>query len=238
MSMDEKYENFESLWGERHLMAFTVVLDGEICKSCHTAGFQTSDHRLGIFKVAHHVAGGFADLWAHMVRSCSQELGLVGEPVDLRLAAFVFFTHQNCGWPLPSDFDQIRCSGISPKEALLSWHQRNVGARILSEQCSPQLHVGVGLNDGHFGSCPTSQFLLEAVGQVHRSERSAKKFSRKFRRLAKHPLCRRKSRCRRAVVHLRDDVAQSLNDGLGAINAIVSEEDFQGLAKYSMSTLN
>lgn len=80
--------------------------------------------------------------------------------------------------------------------------------------------------------------MLEAVGQVHRSERSAKKFSRKFRRLAKNPLRRRKSRCRRAVVHLRDDVAQSLNDGLGAINAIVSEEDFQGLAKYSMSTLN
>ena len=58
-----------------------LVLDGEIRKSCHTAGFQTSDHRLGIFKVAQHVGGGFADLWAHMVRSCSQELGLVSEPV-------------------------------------------------------------------------------------------------------------------------------------------------------------
>ena len=123
----------------RRFVDVALVVDGEICKSCHTA-----DYRLGIFKVAHHVGGGFADRWAHMVRSCSQELGLVGAPVDLRLAAFVFFTHQNCGWPLPSDFDQIRCSGISPKEALLSWHQRNVGARILSEQCSPQLHVGVG----------------------------------------------------------------------------------------------
>ena len=25
ISMDEKYENFESLWGERHLMAFTIA---------------------------------------------------------------------------------------------------------------------------------------------------------------------------------------------------------------------
>ena len=80
--------------------------------------------------------------------------------------------------------------------------------------------------------------MLEAVGQVYRSERSAKKFARKLRGLAKHPLRRRKSRCRRAVIHLRDDVAQSLDDGLGTIDAIVGEEDLQGLAKYSMSTLN
>ena len=78
-----------------------------------------------------------------MVRRASDELGLVGEPVELGSVIFGVLDHHNPCRAMPTDLDQLVLALVSPEETFLANLQGHISSLILAQQGPSELGVQV-----------------------------------------------------------------------------------------------
>ena len=105
------------------------------------------------------------DVSSDMVRRTSNELGLVGQPVDvdsiLAFTIFLVLLHDNVCRTQPSDFHQAGLTCISPEPNLLSKVVLGVEALVFCPECPSESLVGVGLDHGLLSSTAAGQGQFE-----------------------------------------------------------------------------
>ena len=98
-----------------------------------------------------------------MMWGSSDELSLEGQPVKAWSPLIIGFHHDDSCRSMPSNFDQVRSSGISPKMASLANHQAVVLAPVLPQHGSSKFSVSLGLGDCLFGNGTLLQAFFKAL---------------------------------------------------------------------------
>ena len=86
-----------------------VILVGfvQVNEASDTSGFQLLECLCGILEILNSSVLDGREIWSYVMRCCSDQLSLVGQPVCLRFAVF-FFDANNLGWTSPSNFSRVR----------------------------------------------------------------------------------------------------------------------------------
>ena len=103
-------------------------------KNCHLSSNFLSISKLSV---------GCSEVSARVVRGASDQLDLVGDPIELGLVIFGIFDHNNPCRAMPTDLDQLVLALVSPEETLLANLQGQVGSLILAQQGPSELGVKI-----------------------------------------------------------------------------------------------
>ena len=134
-----------------------------------------------------------------MVRCTADQLGLVGQPIDIySLLSSVIdleLLHDNLGRAKPTNLHQIGLFGVTPKPNLLTKAVLGVQAFVLGTKSTSKATIGISFDQSFLSSGALVQHGLKGFmsAKVSRAEVVTKKTAGKLRLVSKNPLGRREA---------------------------------------------